>query len=325
MTKMDSPRHRTGGAAIALASASNHRTVAPLGKNKSRMNLAPLVLLLAASLLAPQTLHAQAADLPSAAPPVGAGTSDQRARALLDEMVTALGGPLWLNRTTMVADGRGTSFFRGEPNPYISEYHEAVRYAQPKATPPVPFAERVGFLTDRSMILPGKKIDVVQITVDRKGYEVTYKGKIEPPQNLVDESNRRRDHSLDAIVRDWINAPGIMITYDGQKLVDRRLVDEISLLTAQNDGVTLDLDAATHLPTRRTFRYRNEQFHDFDEESMTFDDYHTIQGIATAMTITGYHNGDMNSQNFLSKIAYNQSLDPDLFNPDAVAAKLKKK
>jgi hypothetical protein len=290
------------------------------------MHRLALTATLVLTLFAPRIARAQASELPSAAPPSPAGeNSEQRGRTLLDEMVTALGGDAWLNRTTMQADGRGTSFFHGEPNPYISEYHEAIRYARPDAKPPVIFADRIGYLTDKSMIFPGKKIDVIQITVDRKGYEVTYKGKTEPPQDLIDASNRRRDHSIDAIVRDWIHAPGIMIMYDGQKLVDRRLVDEVSLLTAQNDGATIDLDASTHLPIRRTFQYRNEQFHDFDEESTTFDDYHTVQGIATAMTVTGYHNGDMISQNFLAKITYNQPIDPDLFDPDAVAAKLKKK
>jgi hypothetical protein len=275
--------------------------------------------------LAPQPARAQASDIPSAAPPTPAGqTSEQRGRTLIDQMVAALGGDAWLNRTTMVADGRGTSFFHGQPNPYIAEYHEAVRYAQPHATPPVVFADRTGFLTDKSMIFPGKKIDVIQITVDRKGYEVTYKGKTEPPQDLVDASNRRRDHSIDAVVHDWINAPGVMIVYEGQTLVDRRMADQVSILTAQNDAVTLYLDAATHLPIRRTFQWRNPQFKDYDEESSTFDDYHTIQGIATPLTVTGYHNGDMSSQNFLTKVSYNQPLDPDLFNPDAVAAKLKK-
>jgi hypothetical protein len=296
----------------------------PLPKNK--FNRKPLAAaLLAAILLAPQLAHAQASEIPSAAPAEPAGNSEQRGRAILDQMIAALGGDLWLNRTTMECDGRGTSFFRGEPNPYVSEYHEAVRYAQPKATPPVTFAERVGFLTDRSMILPGKKIDVIQMTVDRQGYEITYKGKTEPPKELVDNANRRRDHSIEAVVHDWIHAPGVMIIYEGQKLIDRRLADQVTILNENNDAVTLDVDSATHLPIRRTFEYRDPQFHDLDEESTTFDDYHTFQGIATPMTITGYHNGEMNSQNFLTKVTYNEPLDSDFFNPDAVAAKLKKK
>jgi len=288
-----------------------------------------LAIALAALLLAPTRLHAQAADsaysLPSAAPAGASADSEAHGRALLDQMVQALGGEAFLNRTTMTAEGRGTSFFHGEPNPYISEYHEAVRYARPSATPPVVYAERTGFLTDRSMILPGKKIDVIQLTVGRKGYEVTYKGKTEPPQKLVDESNRRRDHSIDAVVNDWIHAPGVMIVFEGQKFIDRHQVDQVTVLSAANDAVTVYLDAATHLPIRRTFQYRDPQFKDFDEESSTFDDYHLVQGINTPMTVTGYHNGDIVSQSFLTKVSYNETLAPDLFDPDAVAAKLKKK
>lgn len=289
----------------------------------------PLVgfaILLALGSLAPVRLHAQASAVPSAAPaaPSGADT-EQRGRALIDQALQALGGDAWLNKTTMTAEGRGSSFFHGEPNPYVSEYHKSIRYAQPKAAPPVTYASRTGLLTDRSMIFPGKKIDVVQLLVDNKEYEVTYKGKTEVPQKLSDEDIRRLAHSLEAVLQQWTNAPGVMIVYEGQKLIDRHLADQVTVLTAANDAVTLYLDAASHLPFRSSFQYRDPQFHDFDEESQTYDDYHVFQGINTPLTITTYHNGDMVGQAFLTKVTYNEALPPDFFSPDAIAAKLKKK
>jgi hypothetical protein len=285
-----------------------------------------LAILLALGALAPTRLHAQASAVPSAAPatPAGADT-EQRGHALIDQALQALGGDAWLNKTTMTAEGRGSSFFHGEPNPYGSEYHKAVRYAQPKATPPVTYASRIGLLTDRSMIFPGKKIDVIQMLVDNKEYEVTYKGKTEVPQKLSDEDLRRLAHSLDAVLQQWIHAPGVMIVYEGQKLIDRHLADQVSVLNAGNDAVTLYLDAASHLPFRSSFQYRDPQFHDFDEESETYDDYHVFQGINTPLTVTTYHNGDMVGQAFLTKVTYNEPLAPDFFSPDAVSAKLKKK
>ena len=53
-------------------------------------------------------------------------------------------------------------------------------------------AERVGFLTDKSMIFPGKKIDVVQIWKNGHGYEVTYKGQTDLPKEQVDDYYRRQ-------------------------------------------------------------------------------------------------------------------------------------
>jgi hypothetical protein len=273
--------------------------------------------LLAALLLAaPHPAHAQAADLPSAAPPPTQQDSTQHGRALIDQMISALGGDAWLHRTTMQAEGRTSTFFHGEPNPYTTDFHELRRFAVPASAgaSATPEADRIGFLTERGMILPGKKIDVVQIWTENHGYEITYKGKTDLPKEQVDDFYRRHAHSIEEVVAHWIDAPGVMIVAEGSNMVERRLADKVMVLTANNDAVTFELDAATHLPVRRTFQWRNPQFNDFDEEAETYDDYHTIQGLPTALTITRYHNGDMTSQHYLSKVTYNAPADPALFD-----------
>jgi hypothetical protein len=287
----------------------------------NRIALPATFILLAATLLAaPQRLHAQASDIPSAAPPSAApGQSDtERGRQLIGQMVAALGGEAWLNRATMQIDGRTSSFFHGQPNPYIVEYHEQRRLAvngQPEA-------DRVGFLTDRGMIEPGKKIDVVQIWTAGNGTEITFKGATALPKEQVEDYTRRRAHSIEEVVHTWLKAPGVMVVSEGTVMVERRLADRVTVLTADNDAVTLELDATTHLPLRRTFRWRNPQFKDYDEEAETYDDYHTIQGLPTPLTITRYHNGEMSNQRFLTRVVYNLPLDPSLFDP---AILLKKK
>lgn len=280
------------------------------------MKLAPTILL-AASLFTPQLLRAQASELPSAAPPTTSGTAEERGRALIDQMITALGGQAWLNRTSIQMEGRGSVFFHGEPNPYITEYHELDRLAasgQPEAV-------RVGFLTERGMIMPGKKIDVVQIWRDNNGYEITFKGKTDLPKDQVEEYYRRRAHSIEEVVRTWIKAPGVMILADGTSMVGRRLADKVTVLSANNDAVTIELDNTTHLPMRRTFQWRNQQFKDFDEDAEEYDDYHTIQGLPTAMTITRYKNGDMAGQRYLTKVTYNVPADSSLFDVDIALKK----
>jgi hypothetical protein len=284
----------------------------------------PALTLLLAAFLAPPCLDAQASEIPSAAPPSAADlgqTTDQRGRALLDQMVAALGGEAWLNRTSIEMEGRTAAFFHGAPDPGVIEYHEVLRLAASGQ----PEADRVGFLTERGMILPGKKIDVVQIWKEGHGYEVTYKGQTDLPKEQVEEHYRRRAHSIEEVVHTWIKAPGVMIVAEGATMVERRLADKVTVLTADNDAVTLELDANTHLPLRRTFQWRDPQFKDFDEDAEEYDDYHTIQGLPTAMTITRYHNGDMISQRFLTKVVYDAPVEPSFFDPATVVAKLAKK
>jgi len=277
-----------------------------------------VALLVLLGLLSSPALYAQASAIPSAAvsEPKGA-TQEQVGKKLLDEMVEALGGEAWLNRKDMQVSGRTAAFYRGAPNGTVIEYTGWRRF--PQATQSG--AERIGFLSPKGMIVPGKKIDVVQIWTNGDGYEVTYKGKTSLPKDQVADYYRRQDHSIESIVRNWIRAPGVMILAEGTTMVERRIADKISVLSANNDAVTLELDATTHLPLRRTFRWRNETFNDFDEEAETYDDYHTVQGLPTPYNITRYRNGDMVNQRFYTKVTYNQGLSPDLFNPDNLLKK----
>jgi hypothetical protein len=272
----------------------------------------------ALSLSAAPHLSAQASTIPSAGMQRPSGLSEEEhGKKLLDEMVEALGGQAWLDRKDMQVAGRTAAFFHGTPNGIVIEYTGWRRF--PDASQGG--AERIGFLTDKSMILPGKKIDVVQIWRDDNGYEVTFKGRTTLPKEQVADYYRRQKHSIESVVHDWIKAPGVMILSEGSVMVERHLADKVTILSADNDAVTLELDAATHLPIRRTFKWRNETFKDFDEEAETYSDYHAVLGLQTPYNVTRYHNGDMLNQRFLTKVVYNQGLSADLFNPDNLLKK----
>ncbi|WP_260703456.1 hypothetical protein [Edaphobacter flagellatus] len=275
-------------------------------------------LLLLAGLLPAPRIWAQASEIPSAAPTQQSGmTQEQLGKKLIDQMIEALGGPAWFDRKDMVFEGRTATFFQGQPNGNLVEYQGWRRFPGSGK----PEAERIGFKTDRGMIMPGKKIDVVQIYTADNAYEVTFKGRTTLPKDIVSEYQRRRNHSVESVVNQWIKAPGVMILAEGTSMVERRITDKVSVLSADNDAVTLELDATTHLPLRRTYKWRNPTFKDFDEEVETYDDYHTVQGLPTAYTVTRYHNGDMVNQRFYTKVTYNQDLSDDLFNPDNLLKK----
>jgi len=277
-----------------------------------------VVLSIALALASTQSLWGQASEIPSAAPVQPAGqTPEQRGRKLIDQMVEALGGDAWLNRRNVQQFGHLARFFRGAPTGVVINFtaiHQFPSNSRPEA-------ERVGFITDKSMILPGKKIDVVQIWIEKSGSEITYKGRTSLPREQVEDYFRRQAHSIEDVVRVWIHAPDVVIVSDGSSMVERRLTDKITILSADNDAVTLELDATTHLPLRRTFEWRNETFKDHDEDAEEYEDYHTIQGLPTALTLTRYHNGDMTSQTFLTKVEYDVELPPDAFTQQVLVKK----
>jgi hypothetical protein len=235
-----------------------------------------------------------------------AAANQKKAKATLDAMVVALGGQRWLTLVSSMAQGRTSGFYQGKPTGATADFYEFQKYP------------------DQTRVELGKKRDVVNIISGDQAWEITYRGKKEIPKDQLQELLRRRDHSIRTVVTTWLNDPKTILIYGGQNLVERHLADQITLISANNDNVTIQTDAETHLPLRRSYQWRDPVFKDKNTDAEEYDDYHTIDGLPTAFTITRYHNDDMTNQRFFYRAAYNIPLTPDMFNPDQTAAKIRK-
>ena len=83
--------------------------------------------------------------------------------------------------------------------------------------------------------------------------EVTYKGRTELPKPQVTDYLRRRTHTLEEVMRVWVKEPGVSIVAEGTGMRDRTPIDKVTILTAKNDSVTLELAQDTHFPVERSF------------------------------------------------------------------------
>ena len=231
----------------------------------------------------------------------------QQARDALGLMVKALGGDAWLHMQNREYIGRTAAFYHGKPSGATAEYWEYHTW---------PDKDRVEYTKHR---------DVVQIYTGREGWEIIYSGKKPLPQEQVDEFLRRRDHSIETVIKQWLNDPKTILIYEGQHLAESHMADQVTLISSQNEAVTIQMDTQTHLPLRRSFQWRDPTYHDKDEDAEEYDNYRLVDGFQTPFNITRFKNGDMVNQRFLFKAVYNQALPPDEFLPDAAAGKIVKK
>ena len=235
-----------------------------------------------------------------------AAKNAKQARAVLDLMVEALGGQAWLNMKTVEREGQVAAFFHGHPDVGTTMYFEFHQS---------PDHDRIEYTKHR---------DVVQFYVGRSGEEVTYKGKAALPQEQVDDYLRRRDHSIETVVKTWLNDPKTILIYEGQRLAERHLADQVTLIAPDNDSVTIQTDTQTHLPLRRTFQWRDPLYKDKNTDAEEYDDYHVMEGFPTAFTISRYKNDDEIRQYYLVHVKYNQDLPADFWNVDAAEKRIKK-
>jgi len=269
-------------------------------------------LLVVVVVMATPGARAQASAMPSAQP--GADLSpNEHGRKLLDQMVAALGGDAWINRSTWVEYGQTGHFYKGQPDPYVVGFEDYKRAS--------PYAERVVPVVHISTLailgLPGhNQRDTATVWNEQGGWELTFKGKVEVPKEDEKEYERVRSHSLEVVVKDWLKRPDVTVTDDGSTMVQRRLGEKVTV-SVDGDSVVLALDESNHLPLSLTFKYRDDTYKDFDTETVEYDNYQPIDGIFTPMAVTRFKNGDTVSQRFLTKVEYKTALPAELFNPDA--------
>jgi hypothetical protein len=230
----------------------------------------------------------------------------RQARAALDSMVKALGGQAWLDMKNLVREGHIGAFFHGSPDPGTTLYYEFHQW---------PDHDRIEFTKHR---------DVVQFYIGRTGTEVTYKGKAALPQDILDDYLRRRDHSIETVMKVWMKDPRTILVYEGQHLVERHLGEQVTLISADNEAVTILLDMQTHLPLRRTFQWRDPVFKDKNTDAEEYDNYRTVDGFPTPYNITRFKNDDMIRQYYVDHVSFNQQLAPDFWDVDAATQRIKK-
>jgi len=229
-----------------------------------------------------------------------------QARATLDAMVKALGGDAWLNLKNVMQQGHIAAFFHGVPDlgtMDVWQFH---------------------VWPDHDRIELTKHRDVLEFFVGRSAWEVTYRGKKALPQDQVDEYLRRRDHSIETAVKVWMKDPKTILIYEGKRMAERHMADQVTLISADNEAITIQTDSQTHLPLKRSFQWRDPEYKDKNTDTEEYDDYHVIEGFPTPFTITRWKNDEMTRQFYVTHVEYNRELPADFWDVDAATQRIKK-
>jgi len=253
---------------------------------------------LAVLLVAPLAARAQSAD--------DAAQNAEQARDMLNAMVKALGGDAWLNIRNVMQKGHVAAFFQGQPDLGTTDlwlYHQ---------------------WPDHDRVEVTKHRDVVELYLRRQGWEVTYRGKKAIPADMLDEFLRRRDHSIETAVKVWMKDPRTILIYEGKRMAARHMADQVTLISADNQSITIQTDEQTHLPLSRSFQWRDPVYKDKNTELEEYAGYQNIEGFPTPLSITRSKNGEMVRQYYIDKVEYNRDLQEGFWDPDAAARQVKK-
>jgi hypothetical protein len=225
--------------------------------------------------------------------------NSDKAKAIIEQGIQALGGQIYLTIRDREQQGRGYGFHHGNPTGGGGPFWSFSEF---------PDKERVEFTKER---------DIAQVFVGDKGYEITFKGPHPVEQKDLDDYLRRRRYSLDRVLRTWINDPGVVMLFEGNAIAAQHSAYQVTLVNAQNESVTLYFDTDSHLPIKKSFEWRDPVDKQKNLEEEVYDNYRPVSGIMAPHNVTRYFNGDMSNQRYLTSVTINQGLDPAMFDPNS--------
>jgi len=222
----------------------------------------------------------------------------RKAKTLLAQTIEALGGNAYLNVADVSQEGRSYGFHLGESQGVGVVFWRFYKFP------------------DQDRLEITKKRDIVYVYRGDKGFEITYKGTRSDDPKAVSDFLRRRDYSLDWVLRRWLSQPGIALFYEGHTVASQRDTEQVTIMNSRNQSVTLNIDAKTHLPVKKSFSWRDPTDQQRNVEDEVYDNYRPVQGVLTPFSVTRFYNGDMSNQRFLNSVVYNKGLSDSMFAAD---------
>jgi hypothetical protein len=238
---------------------------------------------------------------------LGAETSEQRGKRVVDECLQALGGDRYLNMQTRVESGRAYSFYHDT----LSGLSIATIYTRYDSD----VADTMHHLAQHERDNYGKKQDYGALFTDQGAWDLTFRGA-RPLE--ADRFARYKDTTLRDIfyiIRVRLHEPGWIIESKGADVIENRPVEIVDLTDADNVVTTVYFDQITKLPVRQVFFRRDSVTHDKNEEVTHFTKYRDAgEGVQWPFAIERDRNGEKIYEIFSSSVEVNdKKATDDLF------------
>jgi hypothetical protein len=221
--------------------------------------------------------------------------SNAKGRQILDQLITGLGGPTYLDVKDSDCEGRLARFgHNGEMTGYTN-FKDFWRY---------PDANRTEY---------SKKGVIINLYAGDKGWTLDKGGVSELSTASVADFQDQSKRDIHNLLRRRLNEPGMVIRYGGADVVDLRPIDWVDITDAEGHNFRLAIDKTTHLLVRSVVSTADKTNESRDVETNIYTNFQLMDGVRTALQIAQDRNGRRSSQVFFATCKYNSNLPADLF------------
>jgi outer membrane lipoprotein-sorting protein len=223
-----------------------------------------------------------------------------RGKQILDQLITALGGPTYLDIRESNCDGRLAQFgHAGELTGY-TPFKVYWRY---------PDKNRTDF---------SKKGVIVNVYNGDQGWTLDRGGVTELSSVAVADFQEQAKRDINNLLRVRLKEPGMAIRYGGIDVVDLRTVDWVEITDTEQRDFRLAVDRSTHFLVRSVVTLADDTSPDRSVETRIYTNYQLMDGVQTPLQITLDRNGRRVNQVFFQSCKYNPGFSDDFFSKAAL-------
>ncbi len=232
--------------------------------------------------------------------------SQEKGKALIDQVVAALGGDYFLAMRNRVETGRVYSFYR-EQLTGLSIAKIYTQYDINKAPGDLKLhvRERQAF---------GKKEDAVVLFLEDAGYQVSYRGAQPIPEDTMKRYMSTTRNSIFYILLERLKEPGMLIDSRGSEIIDNVPTDKVDFTDSDNNVVSVYFAKSTHLPVKQVHVRRDPETKYPIEEVTVFTKFRDVgHGVMWPFNMLRLRDGEKVYEIFAESVVINQDLAAKLF------------
>jgi hypothetical protein len=261
---------------------------------------------------------ATACEQPAAAQPGQELLPEQsaaKAKALLQQVITALGGRAYLDARDFECDGRVAQFeLSGElagSAPFHDQWLLPDKYRLEFISKGLNPILGTLIVLDGGMIMHGGAFIVVY--AGDQSWMLDKGGVSNQPEDVGKNFAEQVKSGMNNMLRSRMNEEGVEFRYAGTDLVDLKEVEWIDISDRDHRALRMAVEKSTHLPMRWVVTKRDPETREQTEIVTSYAQFLPIDGVKTPLNVSRAQNGRPVSQTYFKNCKYNANLSPQLF------------
>jgi hypothetical protein len=246
--------------------------------------------------------------------------SAAKAKQVLQQVITALGGQAFLNVRDTDCEGRVAQF---------GTNGDLMGFTQFRDTWVLPDKNRTDYISKSQNTLALFLLGIDDLSVAHGGVMSTVydgdhgwildkSGVSDQPEDAVIAFTEAVQGGMNNMLRSRMNEPGVEAHYAGTDLLDMKEAEWIEFTDRDHRNLRLALDKFTHLPLRWVVTTRDPETRERTEVTTSYVQYLANDGVKTALNIVRQRNDRKISQTFLTGCKYNSNLATQMFTRAAL-------